>query len=301
MVNIGMTSFKLFLERKARNPLRKKGLELAGDIQHTDPRTVESWKNLVKNAPEDTLSDDQKEIRKKYLELKRILPPRAEKYIDFEAEKYQKGILRPSTRPYEKIYEYGGVQVFLDSANIDYPDYKNYIFRILKLVVPDFLKYIKGIIPNRKPKFIITDFEKNPQTKDWISNAKFSFLPSGMEYNKTIFIDWRHADATEYYVHEYAHWVADLVPALTTKKLRELFDEMLNDYFRAIKKKPIPSDKISDRIRHNIARKLGYPDIYGLQDPDEFFAVTIEYWRRLPTNRLTYKFKTAMKQVITLL
>lgn len=279
--------------------MRKKELESRGEIPYSDPQIIEMWKSYIKDSLPENLSDSDFEIQQTYKKLKASLPPRAETYLNQEAKKYLTGIKRPSTKSYKKIYEFRGVQVFLDEENIHYKSqtpYDVYIKKILNILIPNFLNYIKDILPNRKPKIVITDLDKNPYTQPKSDRSSPS---AGMEFNKSIFIDWRYADDVRYYIHEYAHWVADLVPAQTSTILQNAFQEMLNTYFRATKRKKIESSEITDQMRNRIAKKLGFPDVYGLTNPDEFFAIVIEYWKELPNNAATYKFKTLVKRAIT--
>ena len=289
-----MIPFNLFLERKVRNPLRKMDLAAGGELPYSNPQRVEDWKLYIKQSED--LSGEELKIQQNYFQLKKTLPPRAETYLNREAEKYLSGIKRPPVRGYKKIYENQGVQVFLDDQNMPAGSHMSveYMGKILRNIIPNFLNYIREILPNRKPKFIITDLTKNLHTK---RDAEMEPI-AGLEFQRTIFIDWRYADELSIYIHEYAHWLADRVPRQSETMLKHAFDEMLNMYFRATKKKRLQPEEITDQMRNHIAKKLGFPDVYGLTNPDELFSVIIEYWKELPNNKVSYKFKSLVKQVI---
>ena len=44
---------------------------------------------------------------------------------------------------------------------------------------------------------------------------------------------------------------------------------------------------------------MKWPSAYSVSNPDEFFAEIITNWKNVPNNVATYKFKNAVKQVIT--
>ena len=286
-----MVPFKLFLERKLRNPLRKKELSELGTMNYDTPEFFDNYKEYIKTTnPEDFDNEDFVDIRQEYDKMRKVLPPRAEQMLDRKLKEYIFNIKHRSMKPYKKIYEFRGVQVFLDDKNV--PETQNYEqnsynYRIVNHCIRYMLNYIRDILPNRHPKILITDVRKETGEE----------YPA-FEQNKTIFVDWRHVDEPKYYVHEYAHWLADLIPSQSSVMLQKSFNEMLDEYFRSMKKKRLPLEKITPAIRSRIAKKLGFPDDYGLLNSDELFAVIIEYWKELPNNPTTYKFKSLVKQVI---
>jgi hypothetical protein len=159
------------------------------------------------------------------------------------------------------------------------------------------LTYVRDILPNRKPKIVITSLEKNPYTKGSYDPNNPS---AGMAYSKFIFIDENHMDDSVYYVHELAHWVADLIPKQTQEMLIKAFRKFIDLYYKESKlRNPAKRGKdLSESERITIADKLGFPE-YGLTNHDEFFAVLIENWKQLPNTKLTYKFKSLVKNVLT--
>lgn len=74
---------------------------------------------------------------------------------------------------------------------------------------------------------------------------------------------------------------------------------MLNIYYKKSSlKKPKGNKPLSDLEIYKISQALGFPR-YGITNPDEFFAVLIENWKQLPNNKLTYKFKSLVKGILT--
>jgi hypothetical protein len=239
-----------------------------------------------------------KVIKKKYENLLKSSESLADKYLDYEIKKVVNGLKRPVTKKYKKIYEYQGVQVFLDEVNVVDADYSpgspNY--RAVAHSVLVMLTYVRDIIPNKKPKIVITDLAKNEYTKKYEDPNDPS---AGMAYKKLIYIDEKYIDVPDYYVHELAHWVADLIPDQTQQMIINAFDKFIEMYYKSTKKKKIDDvKKLTNTQRANIARKMGFPK-YGLIDHDEFFAVLIEQWKQLPANKLTYKIKSLVKNILT--
>ena len=291
-----MISFKLFQERNLRNRLRKKELADLGERDYLNPESIQEWKNAIRFlSDEDFGLPETKKIKKLYDQWRKISAEKAERFLDLEATKFFNSLKRPKSANYKKIYENRGVQVFLDEENV--PD-KNYApgslnYRMVKNSVDTMLWYMKDLMPNKKPKIVITDLKTNPYVSD-VYDPKNAALYDA----KMIFVDWKYADVPDHYIHEYAHYLADLIPTQTQKLLQDAYREMLNLYFQQTKRKKLDESEISDNIRQRISKKLGFPE-YGLLNPDEFFAVLMENWKKLPNNKTTYKFKTLVKSVLT--
>jgi hypothetical protein len=295
-----MTPFRLLFERKQRNPLRKAELVASGDFDYLKPEFWDKYKNYYRKYPVEQMDDESdKIIRRKYENLLKSSEDLAEKYLDSEIKKLIEKLKRPTSKNYKKIYEYQGVQVFLDEENVDDTNYTpgSYNYRILQHNVLVFLTYVRDILPNRRPKIVITSLDKNPYTKNSFDDTNPS---AGMAYSKFIFIDQYYVDEAAIYVHEYAHWVADRIPAQTQKMLMNSFKKLIDLYYKTsnIRKSSARGKELTDKDRAKIAEKLGFPE-YGLTNHDEFFAVLIENWKMLPNNKLTYKFKSLVKSIIT--
>lgn len=295
-----MMPFKLFLERKQRNPLRKAELIASGELDYLSPEFFDKYRNYYKNYPPESMDEeDDRIIKRKYENLLKSSEELANSYLDSEIRNILKFVVRQSTKGYKKIYEYQGVQVFLDEANVTDLNYApgSYNYRMVKNSVLVMLVYMRDILPNRKPKIIVTSLKKNPFTGKSHSMDDSS---AGMAGNKLIYIDEMYVDDNAVWVHEYAHWVADLIPTQTQDMLIKAFKKFIDIYYKSNKvRNPTKRGKeLSEGEKLKIATKLGFPE-YGLTNHDEFFAVLIEMWKQLPNTKLTYKFKSLVKSVLT--
>ena len=292
-----MRSFDIVLEKKIRNPLRKKELSISGEMNYNSPEFYNSLKDYTLYSDIEDLTPEYKTIRLKYDQLNTNSKNLAERYLHAELRKIIERYIRPSTKNYTKIFDYGGVQVFLDEQNVD-EDFSvgSYNHRMVRHGVVNMLLYIKDILPNRKPRIVITDISKNKYTSDSFGEEG----AGGMAVGKLIFIDWKYIDDPKYYIHEYAHFLTDLIPSQSKKLLVQSFIGLLNEYYTKIKKrkiKPGEPSRISNKVLRNVAHRLGFPE-YGTQNPDEFFAMVIETWKELPNNKSGYKFKYLVKNII---
>lgn len=294
-----MMPFKLFLERKQRNPLRKAELISSGELDYLSPEFFDKYRNYYKKYPPERMDDDNdRVIKKKYENLLKSSEELANKYLDSEIRNLVKYVIRQSTKGYKKIYEFQGVQVFLDEANVGDIDYSpgSYNYRMVKHSVLVMLVYVRDILPNRKPKIVITSLKKNPYTS---RSYDINDPSSGMAGDKLIYIDEMYVDDNAIWVHEYAHWVVDLIPTQTQDMLIKAFRKFIDLYYKGSKlRNPTKRGKeLSETEKIKIANKLGFPE-YGLTNHDEFFAVLIENWKQLPNNKLTYKFKSLVKNIL---
>jgi hypothetical protein len=290
-----------------KNPLRKKSLEGIYSPMGDDTNKAIEWKDYILNGD---LSNDPKhfKIKEDYLKLRETFPQRAESWLNQLANEYQNSFRRTKTSEYEKILESQGIQIFLDkyvNENFKNDTYKMYI--LPKMIIKLLLK-TRGIMPNRKPKIIITDSSKNPKFR-----GSYSKNPSAIYHDRLIFIDQNEIDNIDIWIHEFAHFVVDLIPTQTNQLLEKSYKDLLDIYWKKSKKKRrslAPNDpgnkvdvKETEMLRRKISKKLGFPQ-YGLINFDEFFAVIIEYWlsddvsKRLPDNAATYRFKTLVKNVL---
>jgi hypothetical protein len=295
-LNISMESFELFLE-KTSNPLRKAELAKQGTINHKQ-YALELKKN-IQNGVYDKNDANQVKIFNGYQSLKKNFPERAEAFLDQEISNYFRAKLPESI----KIYDYQGVQVFVDNL-ADQNSFKegSYLNKMAKFSVQVLIRETKDLMPNRKPKIIITDKHKNPHFKSTVVDA------AAIYRDRLIYIDQYEIEKPELLIHEFAHFVADLIPKQTEAMLDEAFKKVLDSYWHHVKKKRQPTQpqnpddkeevKNAQVIRQKISKKLGFPE-YGLMNRDEFFAVLIENWKKLPNNTLTYRYKQLVKNVLT--
>jgi hypothetical protein len=287
----------LVIERKQRNPLRKQELWGQGNLDILNPHYRELYNDVIINSDYDDLSDIDQRVKRKYENLLKSSEDLANRYLDSAFLRYIERVKKPKAADYKRIYQYQGVEVLLDEANVSDTNYapgsKNY--RDIQHSVLVMLTYVRDLIPNKKPRIVITDVYKNKHVRDVAYSTPFR--PAGFAFNKYIFIDENSKDEAAIYVHELAHWIVDLIPTQTQPLLIKAFNDMLDYYYKLSKKKRIQSSEITDSMRTRMAKKLGF-DEYGLTNPDEFFAVLIENWKMLPNNKITYKFKSTVKSIL---
>jgi len=300
--------FEALLE-KIKNPLRKQALEDAGknvDYRQFHNETPEEWKaKVLRNK---NLDPKESIIRNSYLNLNSKFPDRAKTYLDQMAVANTGSILRTKLSPQTtKIYERNGVQVFTDEF-VDIPfDVGTYNYRIMVAAVDRFLSAIGNgeLLPNRRPKIIISNKNTNPRFKGLPVKD-----PAGIYRDRLIYIDQVEIQDPSIWVHEYAHFIVDLIPKQTEPMLDRAYKQMLDFYWRKLKKKreslvasndtPQEQGRV-EILRKKIAKKLGFP-AYGLSNRDEFFAVLLQHWNDphvFPNNAATYKYKQLVKNVLS--
>jgi hypothetical protein len=295
--------FSTLLE-KIRNPLRKQELARTGgniDYRKVKTPTADDWKNKVIQG--EGLNDEESIIRAKYTALHKVFPDRAEKWLDNLAFDKGLGILRTKLDPsVRKLYEKYGVQVFVDKYATGKYAPTSYEYRVFIYAFNNFLSSITGLLPNKKPKIIITNKYQNPLFKAYTKDT-----PIALYYDRMIYVDEYAAEDPESYIHEYAHYLADLIPKQSEPMLEKAYNDMLDFYWRRAKKKRYDvsaklrskeEEAIADKWRKRISTKLGIPE-YGLTNKDEFFAVLIQKWNTLPNNMATYRYKQTVKTLLS--
>jgi hypothetical protein len=284
-----MINYKLYLERRERNPLRKRELEKEQVPSHIDVYKTEL--NDIVNS---------KKFQDTYKLLKIRDPKAALEYFKDTEQKLKDKYLRTtvSKKNFIKLV-INGIEFNINKKEkfLNTPLFSKVEIELEKMV-PKFLEDIKGILPLRRPKIIIT------QITDNVGYDPTDDVPAYYQ-DKVIYLN-AHDILEENYgllVHEYAHFIADSIPAETYPMLQQEYQNMLDEYYRQMKKKKtyILQDTGEEnyfKIRTSIARKFGWPSEYTFNNPDELFAEIITYWKRIPSNAITYKFKTAVKNVI---
>jgi hypothetical protein len=281
-----------------KNPLRKAQLPPAQKLPPVQ-EWKRDWKNYILNGEIENEVDQK--IKDDYLKLKGIFPNRADSWLDQQADKFAVLSRREKTSQYKKIFEHQGIQVFLDGLVDQSFETNAYNMKMLRNSIINMLNEIKDILPNRKPRFVITDESKNFRFKNTYAGDA-----AGIYRDRLIFIDQYAIDEPSIFVHEYAHYVADLIPTQTEPLLKKSYEELLDSYWRKSKRKkrilqgdPTKADDMKETLkwRKRISEKLGFPQ-YGLTNFDEFFAVLIENWKKMPNNTATYRFKSLVKNVI---
>ena len=292
------------LVEKIKNPIRKQHLKDTGgniDYRNYNVSTPEEWKKKILAGKD--LDAKESDIRDKYLNFKHRFPQKAETWLDQLSITLSGPILRDKLSPQtSKIYEKYGVQVFTDEFITESFSKESKNYANMVETVNNFLEKIKELLPNKKPRIIITNKHRNPLFKGLIMKDA-----PGAYRDRLIYIDQNEIKNLSLWIHEYAHFVADLIPKQTEPMLDREYKKLLDFYWRKVRKKreslsPLndsPSEiKRANIIRNKVALKLGFPQ-YGLMDRDEFFAVLIEKWNEFPNNKASYRYKTMVKGILS--
>lgn len=285
----------IILEKKVKNPLRKAELRQGGNVDYNDPKFWDSYREYFERYPAEMMeSPEDVLVKKRYDYLMGQSETLAKLFLNSHINSLEAKYKRPSTKPYTKVFELQGVQVFVDMDNVKDTNYKvgspNY--RAIQHTILVMLTYIRDVLPNRKPKIVITNLAKNPHTRDYVEPKD----AAGISFNKLIFIDEKYKNQPQYYVHEYAHWVADLIPTQTQQMLIDSYEKLVRFYYE--KHPKYRGEEITPSAIKRISKFLHFPE-YGMSNHDEFFAVLIERWKMLKNNALTYRFKSLVKDVLT--
>jgi hypothetical protein len=285
-------SFKFFFERRERNPLRKQRLRDSGDISNIE--YVEREKQNL--DPEEQAKID----RMIELDVPEELITKFKNAKIAEKEKrLRQDYIRTKINKKQLWFKKYGINVYIDQYVEDpfkfqQDDYNSYI---LPKILMAFTKRYKDIIPIRKFNIIITDNTKNPIfTKGKKSDEESAI---GIYYDRIIYLNKYNIDDLDLLVHEYAHFIADAIPKETYPLLLAEYKKMLENFFgRKTKRKSLEGDRNAN-LRAQVAEKMGLPSEYSATDPDEWFAELIQYWKRLPNNSATYRFKSILKKIIS--
>ncbi len=287
------------LVEKIKNPLRKQSLQGTPARLSPDQHTAQ-WKAYILNG--DIIDQSDLAIKNRYLQFKKNFPERAEAWLDQQAKLDGLKQHRSKIEGGIKIYTKDGIDVFIDKYTDDGFIKNHYNMTTVKNSINKMLVDTRDLMPNRKPKIIITNGFKNPR----FVNVDGNRAPA-IYIDRLIYIDQDEINQPDIFIHEFAHFVADLIPKQTEPLLKKAYNDMLDIYWKSakVKKRKVVADDQNnhkevleaDRWRRVISKKLGFPE-YGLRNFDEFFAVLIENWKTLPVNQTTYKFKSLVKGVL---
>lgn len=294
-----MESFELFFER-VKNPLRKAKIHGKREIPLDNMAYYRSRVAEVENDP-------------KFKEYAKMFPARAAKHLENVKEKLKEDShLKPSLTPdkYVKV-NLAGFDVYFDKDLnfIENPAEFNRFKRMARGTIATAVNsYLKGIVPIRRPKIVISDLTSEEE----VAYRKSSTTPA-YYHRGVIYLDEYQIHSVYKFVHEYAHYIADRIPSRTKPLLKKTYDDMLDAYYKEVNKKKM---NLKDERRHTsktanrklkerkeIARKLGFPSQYAFNDFDEFFAEVIANWQTFTKNPspITYRFKQAVKSALNTL
>jgi hypothetical protein len=208
---------------------------------------------------------------------------------------------RDSLRKYTKLLERKSFKIFVDDL-VD-PEQYFYIEHISMDAVIQVEKFFKdNNLPMTKIKvpIIFTDISKNPFAKKQ-KNLKGA---AAYYYNKAIYMDQFSVDKYYYWIHEYAHYMSYRIPKRFVEYATQEYEKMLTEYFKVYvgkktKRKSLESSYYDNpHHREMMAEKLGLPSPYSATNMDEFFAEMIALWPKIPNNKLTYRLKKVVRQIL---
>jgi len=270
-----MIDFKTFLERRERNPLRKRELEDSDRVDNkewVDDYIEGKSKEEIEQIKADHLSPTIGEEHKLLFNRSGVRVY-TDKYVTVDHDE--------GSEVYRLMLEH--VNILLGRKNTTHND-GSYSFR--------------DILPNRKPKVVITDFARNPIASGVREAA-------GFYYRKIIFLDQNSLDHKHLLIHEYAHFLAFSIPARSKKILEQAYKNLLDEYYIMINKKKtrrkaLEGDR-NEGERVKVAKYLGLPSSYAATNFDEWFAEFISHWRSFkqkPQTKEWYRMKQLVKKVL---
>ena len=285
-----MINFQLYFEKRERNPLRKRELERTNINNYT----------YVQKEKKKLPAESQSQIRKMKrlgVEPEKIDAFKQKKIQEREQELKQKYFRTKITAPV-LVLEKFGIKVYKDSYATKEFAPNSYSYRMINHLITKLVTDFKDILPNRKPRIIITDTSKNPVSAT-AAITGYDETPPGVYHDKLIYIDQHYVDDYDILVHEYAHYVADRIPKQTEPMLKAEYKKMLDEYFEKATRRKALEGLRNEKHRIAMAEKLGLPSDYAAANFDEWFAEIITHWKNVPNTKESYRFKSAVKSVLT--
>jgi hypothetical protein len=156
-----MLNFKLFFEKRVRNPIRKQKLKDMGTMSNLE--YIETIKN---NLPK----EDLKKIKK--MEDMGVDADKIETFKSGKLKEYQKGLIDQYTTPkldkkHKLVMVKHGIEVYKDQYADEDIRKGSQIYYDIEESLDDLVKNYKEILPIKKFKLIITDTQKNPRAKQY--------------------------------------------------------------------------------------------------------------------------------------
>lgn len=306
-----MEKFSLFFERN-RNPLRKK--ELA-DKEH--PNNKDWVEQESQKIPDQATKDISKMERGGIItpneaeRLKVLKQAEHRKNLEnqFFRTKFPKNAKEIKYDKKEELFLLKGVRVYLDEFALQHiEDGGDKLGRVKMVFYRSLMKLLltyKDILPNRKPRIIITHSKTNPNFATMTNLGQADVHAAGYYIDRLIYIDILRVGEYKILVHEYAHYLADRIPKQSEPHLRKEYQKMLNSFFKEKTGKRTGRKKLEGEAnaenRIQMARWMGLSDEleYASTDFHEWFAVLMENWKHIPINKHTYQLKNLLKKVLT--
>lgn len=285
-----MDSFGLFFERRERNRLRKQELKDEG---------VPNYKDWVDQEKENLPPEEADKINK--MEELKVPSELIDRFRNAKKAEYEKRLKADYLRTKvegELLFTDYGINVFKDKY-VD-QDFKqgSLNMRTMKRLTQMLFRDYRDLLPNRKPKIVITNTKTNPKFKNLnIIGSKTS--PSGVYHDRIIYLDQFYVDDIDVLMHEYAHFLSDRMSKQVEPFLRNEYKKMLDAFFERKTRRKNLEGKKNEKLRELVAKKMGLPSDYAATNFDEWFAELIANWKNLPNNPISYKFKQILKKVIT--
>lgn len=283
-------TFKVFFERRERNRLRKQELQDAG---------VPNYKDWVEQEKEN-LPPEQADKIKKMEELK-VPSELINKFQNAKKAEYEKSLKSDYFRKKVEgnlLFNLSGIKVYVDQY-VDQDFSENSLnYRTLKSIIKTLVIDYKDLIPNRKPKIVVTNTKLHPSLKN-VNIVGGIDSPPGAYQDRIIYLDQFHVDNINILIHEYAHFLSDRMSKQVEPFLRNEYKKMLDEFFERKTRRKNLEGKRNEKLREQLAKKMGLPSDYAATNFDEWFAELITHWKKLLKDRASYRFKQILKKVIT--
>lgn len=285
-----MDNFQIFFEKRERNRLRKQELRDQG---------IPNNKEWVEQEKENLPPEEADKIKR--MEELKVPSELIDKFRDAKKAEYEKRLkdeyLRGKVEG-ELLFSDYGVKVFKDKY-VD-QDFKegSLNMRTLKRLVHMLVVNYRDFLPNRKPKIVVTNTEKHPKLKS-VNIIGNNSSPAGVYSERIIYLDQFSVDDIDTLTHEYAHFLADRISKQVEPFLRNEYKKMLDAFFEKKTRRKNLEGKRNEKLRKQVAQKMGLPSDYAATNFDEWFAELLSNWKNLPNDPVSYKFKQILKKVIT--
>jgi hypothetical protein len=283
-------TFKIFFERSERNRLRKQELKDKG---------VPDYKDWIDQEKENLPPKEADKIRK--MEKLKVPSELIDKFRDAKTSEHEKRLKYDYLRTKiegKLLFVEHGIKVYIDEyVDQDFSE-KSLNCRTLKRIIGMLVVEYRDLIPNRKPKIVVTNTKKNPKLKG-VNIIGGNTTLEGAYRNRIIYLNQFSVDDIQLLLHEYAHFLSDKISKQAEPFLRDEYKKMLDAFFERKTRRKNLEGKKNEKLRELVAKKMGLPSDYAATNFDEWFAELISHWKNLPNNPLSYRFKQILKKVIT--
>ena len=283
-------TFKIFFERRERNRLRKQELKDEG---------VPDYKDWIDQEKENLPPKELNKIQK--MEKLKVPSELIDKFKNAKKAEHEKRLkfdyLRTKIEGKLLFVEHG-IKVYIDEyVDQDFSE-KSLNCRTLKRIIGMLVVEYRDLIPNKKPKIVVTNTKKNPKLKG-VNIIGGNTTLEGAYRNRIIYLNQFSVDDIQLLLHEYAHFLSDKISKQAEPFLRDEYKKMLDAFFERKTRRKNLEGKKNEKLRELVAKKMGLPSDYAATNFDEWFAELISHWKNLPNNPISYRFKQILKKVIT--